>query len=58
MALPKFEFALDLIALVGALRYTQHRSIPEIHAALVARGVEICPRSVTNLLDRYDELLA
>jgi hypothetical protein len=58
MALPEYEFGLDLIALVGALRYTQHRSIPEIHAALTDRGVEICPRSVTNLLDRYDELLA
>ena len=58
MALPEYEFGLDLIALVGALRYTQHRSIPEIHAALTDRGVDIGPRSVTNLLDRYDELLA
>jgi hypothetical protein len=32
--------------------------VPEIHAALVARGVAICERSVTNLVDRYDELLA
>jgi hypothetical protein len=32
--------------------------VPEIHAALRARGVEIAERSVTNLLDRYDELLA
>ena len=30
----------------------------EIHAALRERGVEIAERSVTNLLDRYDELLA
>ena len=58
MALPEYEFGLDLIALVGALRYTQHRSLPEIHRELIDRGVEICPRSVTNLLDRYDELLA
>jgi hypothetical protein len=28
------------------------------HAALRGRGVEIAGRSVTNLLDRYDELLA
>ena len=49
---------LDLIALVGALRYLEHRSIPEIHQELTRRGVVICPRSVTNLLDRYDELLA
>jgi hypothetical protein len=58
IALPAHEFGLDLIALVGALRYTQHRSVPEIHRELIGRGLAICPRSVTNLLDRYDELLA
>jgi hypothetical protein len=58
IALPQHEFGLDVIALVGMLRHHDHRSIPEIHAALRARGVEICERSVTNLLDRYDELLA
>ena len=36
----------------------EHRSIPEIHAELARRGVTICVRSVANLLDRYDELLA
>ena len=58
IVLPDHEFGLDLIARIGALRYTQHRSIPEIHRDLSDRGVDICPRSVTNLLDRYDELLA
>jgi hypothetical protein len=57
-ALPGHEFGLDVIALVGVLRHRDHRSVPEIHALLRARGVEICERSVTNLLDRYDELLA
>src|SRR5262245_42057022 len=57
-ALPQHEFGLDVIALVGALRYAEHRSIPEIHRQLVARGLAICERSVTNLLDRYDERLA
>src|SRR3954469_11402537 len=57
-ALPQHEFGLDVIALVGALRHAEHRSVPEIHAELVRRGVPICPRSVSNLLDRYDELLA
>jgi hypothetical protein len=57
-ALPKYEFGLDVIALVGRLRYAFHRSVPEIRAALVARGLDICERTVTNLLDRYDELLA
>jgi hypothetical protein len=58
IALPEHEFSLDLIAQVGALRYIQHRSVPEIHRELTRRGVAICLRSVTNLLDRYDELLA
>jgi hypothetical protein len=58
LVLPEHHFGLDVIALIGALRYQQHRSVPEIHQALVARGVDICERSVTNLLDRYDELLA
>jgi hypothetical protein len=58
LALPHHEFGLDVIALVGRLRYAFHRSVPEIHAALTARGVAVCERSVTNLLDRYDELLA
>jgi hypothetical protein len=57
-ALPQHEFGLDVIALVGAVRYAEHRSIPEIHRQLGARGLAICERSVTNLLDRYDELLA
>jgi hypothetical protein len=57
-ALPQHEFGLDVVALVGALRHAEHRSIPEIHAELVRRGVPICLRSVGNLLDRYDELLA
>lgn len=58
LALPQQEFGLDVIALVGALRYREHRSVPEIHRALRERGVAICERSVTNLLDRYDELVA
>ena len=58
IALPQHEFGLDVIALVGTLRHRDHRSVPEIHACLRSRGVEIAERSVTNLLDRYDELLA
>src|SRR5215213_10580973 len=58
LALPRSEFGLDVIALVGVLRHREHRSVPEIHAALRQRGVAIAERSVTNLLDRYDELLA
>jgi hypothetical protein len=57
-ALPHHEFGLDVIATIGRLRHAEHRSIPEIHAALTRRGVVIAQRTVTNLLDRYDELLA
>jgi len=57
-ALPHGEFGLDVIALVGALRFAQHRSVAEIQAALNQRGIAICERSVTEQLYRYEELLA
>jgi hypothetical protein len=57
-ALPHHEFGLDVVALVGRLRYAEHRSVPEIHQELTRRGVVIAQRTVTNLLDRYDELRA
>ena len=58
IVLPRHEFGLDVIALIGALRYREHKSVPEIRRALRERGVAIAERTVTNLLDRYDELLA
>jgi hypothetical protein len=58
IALAHHEFGLDVIALTGVQRHRHHRSVPEIHQALRAQGVPIAERSVTNLLDRYDELLA
>lgn len=57
-ALPQGEFGLDVIALVGALRHAEHRSVPEIHRELSGRGVAVSERTVTNLLDRYEELVA
>src|SRR4051794_32347702 len=57
-ALPHGEFGLDAIALVGALRYAEHRSVPEIHQHLLARGVPIAERTVTYLVQRYEELVA
>lgn len=57
-ALPRHEFGFDVIAWVGHLRYRQHRSIPEIGTHLIGRGVRVAERTVLNLLDRYDELLA
>jgi len=57
-ALPHGEFGLDVIALVGTLRYTAHRSVPEIHQALRDRGVSSAERTITHLLQRYEELVA
>jgi hypothetical protein len=57
-ALPHGEFGLDVIALVGALRFAEHRSVPEIHQHLLARGVQIAERTVTHLVQRYEELVA
>jgi hypothetical protein len=56
--LPQHEFGLDVIILVGAMRYQEYRSIPEIHKALQQRGLGISQRNVSHLLDRYDELVA
>jgi hypothetical protein len=59
LALPQGEFGLDVIALVGALRHTEHRAAsPKIHRELLGRGVALSERTVTNLLDRYEELVA
>ena len=58
IALPHYEYGLDVLALFGALRYPGHASVPEIHRTLVERGVSISQRNVSYLLERYDELVA
>jgi hypothetical protein len=58
LALPHGEFGLDVIALVGQLRYREHRSVPEIHQELVARGIVVAERTVGHLIERYEELVA
>jgi len=57
-ALPKHEFGLDVLAVIGNRRYRHHETVGEIHAHLREQGVVISERSVTNQLDRYDELVA
>ena len=37
IALSRYEFRLDVIALVGTLCHREHRSVPKIHAALRGR---------------------
>lgn len=56
--LPHHEFGLDVIAYIGALRYQEHRSVPQIHTHLESRGICISMRTVTILIGRYDELLS
>src|SRR5215216_2594142 len=58
LALPHGEFGLDVIALVGQLRYREHRSVPEIHRELGRRGVVLAERTVGHLIERYEELVA
>ncbi len=57
-ALPNHEFGLDVVAAIGNQRYRTHSTVGEIHEYLSEKGVVISERSVTNLLDRYDELVA
>jgi hypothetical protein len=57
-ALPKHEFGLDVLAAIGKRRYRHHETVSEIHAYLREQGVVISERSVTNQLERYDELVA
>ncbi|MBC1220790.1 hypothetical protein GNF10_36175 [Nostoc sp. UCD121] len=39
LALPQNEFGLDVIAYVGALRYQEHRSVPQIHTHLELKSI-------------------
>ncbi len=57
ITLPQMETGLDLVAEVGAIRYQALLTVPEIHRRLREAGVPISQRTVTNLLERYEELL-
>lgn len=57
-SLLRHEFGLDVIAQIGAWRYREHASVPDTHRRLQQAGVPICERTVSHLLDRYDELVA
>ncbi len=56
-ALPHGECGLDVIALVGRLRYRDYRSAPEIQRILQERGIVVCERTVEHLMQRYEELV-
>lgn len=44
--------------MIGAWRFRAHRSVPEMHQRLVARGLAISERAVTHLMHRYEELVS
>ena len=56
--LPQGEFGLDIIAQIGHWRAREQRSVLQMHQALRQQGVDIAVRSVTELLYRYEELVA
>ena len=56
-ALPHGEFGFDVIALIGSLRYAEHRSVGEIHQHLLTCGIPLAERTVTCLVERYEELI-
>jgi len=58
LALPHHEFGLDVIAWIGARRYQDSCSLPEIHRDLQGQGVVIAARTVDHLLARYEELVS
>ncbi len=55
--LPSSHHELDVIALIGAWRFTEHPGVPEMHQRLLARGLAISQREVTHLMQRYEELV-
>src|SRR5258708_40055997 len=52
------ELGVDIMAQIGRWRACEQRSVPQMHQALRERGVDIAERSVTELLYRYEELVA
>ena len=57
IALPYYGYGLDVLALIGALRYREHASVLQIHGQLLARGLQMGKRNVTYLMECYDELV-
>ena len=53
LALRGYTFGLDVVALVGELRYGSNRSIPEIHAHLLEAGLEISDKEVSLLSEVF-----
>src|SRR5579859_8223725 len=50
---PTVNLVMSVIALIGAWRFREHRSVPQMHQRLQTRGLAISERAVTHLLHRY-----
>ncbi|MBU0493564.1 MAG: transposase [Chloroflexi bacterium] len=57
ITVPECTYGLDVIAQIGWWRDREHLSREQIHAQLLARGVQICERQVDHLYARYQVLL-
>jgi hypothetical protein len=53
LALRGYTFGLDVVALIGQLRFERKRSVPEIHAQLVGDGLEISDKEVALLAEVF-----
>ena len=58
LALPHYEYGLDVVAFIGRERYGEWATAKQIRAALEQRQVRISQRNVQYLLERYEELVA
>src|SRR5258708_11673839 len=61
LALPGMTYGLDIVLLVGRLHLREHRTVDEIHQALLLRlsplGVKIARREILYLFEAYCTLL-
>jgi hypothetical protein len=57
-ALPGHEFGLDILVWLGQQRYQQQQTVSALHQRLQSQGLVISERTITNLLDRYDEVVS
>lgn len=57
MSMKYLTFGIDVLALVGQLRFKEHKTIGEIASELELRGVKTTERNVQKLYERYALLL-
>ncbi|MEK3912983.1 hypothetical protein [Paenibacillus sp. FSL H7-0331] len=52
------SYGYDVLALVGELRFKQHRTVAEVAEALNEQGIPTSQRHAQNLYERYQILLS